>query len=109
MRNVVIWKQVFVGASLLLYAGSPLMAAPEVGPTLSNVGASIQQEGRRVVVTVSDKTGPVIGANVVIKGTTIGNITDMDGRAIIENVPANAVISVSYIGYNTMEVALKKG
>lgn len=107
MRNVVIWKQVFVGASLLLYAGSPLMAAPEVGPTLSNVGASIQQEGRRVVVTVSDKTGPVIGANVVIKGTTIGNITDMDGRAIIENVPANAVISVSYIGYNTMEVALK--
>ena len=107
MRNVVIWKQVFVGASLLLYAGSPLMAAPEVGPTLSNVGASIQQEGRRVVVTVSDKTGPVIGANVVIKGTTNGNITDMDGRAVLENVPANAIVSVSYIGYNTMEVALK--
>ena len=107
MRNVLIWKQVFVGASLLLYAGSPLMAAPEVGPTLSNVGASIQQEGRRVVVTVSDKTGPVIGANVVIKGTTNGNITDMDGRAVLENVPANAIVSVSYIGYNTMEVALK--
>ena len=54
-----------------------------------------------------DKSGPIVGANVVVKGTTIGNISDMDGRAIIDNVPANAVLVVSYIGYVPQEVILK--
>lgn len=36
--------------------------------------------------TISDKTGPIIGANVIIKGTTNGVITDIDGNFTLENV-----------------------
>ena len=41
---------------------------------------------------------PVIGANVLVKGTTVGTITDIEGRFTLE-VPNNAVLVVSYIGY----------
>lgn len=68
---------------------------------------STQQSGRQISCLVVDKQGPIVGANVVVKGTTIGNISDMDGRAVIDDVPANAVLVVSYIGYVTQEVQLK--
>ena len=48
---------------------------------------------------------PVIGANVSVKGTTIGTITGIDGDFALE-VPANAVIQVSYIGYVPQELRL---
>ncbi|RGX71289.1 hypothetical protein DXA71_12705 [Parabacteroides distasonis] len=60
-------------------------------PTPSTGFMSVQQDGRQVNCHIVDKSGPIVGANVVVKGTTIGNISDMDGRAIIDNVPANAV------------------
>ena len=47
----------------------------------------------------------VIGANVSVKGTTIGTITDIDGNFILE-VPENVVIQISYIGYITQEISL---
>ncbi|MCF0160033.1 MAG: TonB-dependent receptor [Bacteroidaceae bacterium] len=65
---------------------------------------SIQQNGRTVKVVVEDAGGPVIGANVLVKGTTNGSITDMDGVASIQNVPNNATLVVSYIGYVAQEV-----
>ena len=68
---------------------------------------SVQQDGRTVTVSVVDKGGPILGANVVVKGTTIGNITDLDGKAVIEGVPNNAVFIVSYIGYVSQEIAVK--
>lgn len=55
---------------------------------------------------MNDKNGPVIGANVLVKGTTIGNITDLDGKAVIEGVPQNAVLVISFIGYLTQEIPL---
>ena len=48
-----------------------------------------------------------MGANVVVKGTTIGNITDLDGKAVIQGVPNNAVLEISYIGYVTQQVTVK--
>ncbi len=48
------------------------------------------QVGKTVTITVQDEMGPVIGANVVVKGTTNGNISDMDGKVILQNVPNNA-------------------
>lgn len=66
--------------------------------------ASIQQEGRKITGKVKDKMGePIIGANVVVKGTTSGTITDIDGQYTLE-VPASAVIQFSYIGYFTQEI-----
>lgn len=46
---------------------------------------------------------PVIGANIVVKGTTNGTITDMDGNFVLD-VPAGAVLHVSYIGYSDKEI-----
>lgn len=107
MSNVVFWRQVFLGASLFLCGGYPIIAA-EVGDLTPNVGTrSLQQDGRRVICTISDKAGPIVGANVLVKGTTIGNISDMDGRVILDGVPSNAILVVSYIGYVSQEIPLK--
>ena len=67
--------------------------------TLKATSVAPQQENRTVKGTVVDATGePVIGANVVEKGTTNGTVTDMDGKFALE-VSADATLSISYIGY----------
>jgi len=54
--------------------------------------------------TVSDATGePVIGASVAIKGTTIGTVTNADGKFTLK-APEGAIIEVSYIGYATLTI-----
>lgn len=109
MRNVVSWKPLVLGASFLLYGAGTAFATEtdHLYPTPSTGFMSVQQDGRQINCHIVDKSGPIVGANVVVKGTTIGNISDMDGRAIIENVPTNAILVVSYIGYVTQEVTLK--
>jgi len=47
---------------------------------------------------------PLIGANVLVKGSTIGTITDFDGNFELA-VPDNAVLEFSYVGYKTVELA----
>ena len=55
---------------------------------------------------VVDATGePLIGVNVSVKGTTIGIITDIDGKYTLE-VPTNATLVFSYIGYRTQELSV---
>ncbi len=54
--------------------------------------------------TVSDASGPLPGASVVVKGTTKGAQTDFDGKFTIKNVGPNAVLVFSYIGLKTQEV-----
>ena len=67
---------------------------------------SINQQDKRITGVVLDDTGtPVIGANVLVKGTTIGTITDMDGRFSLE-APADAVLQISYIGFLTQEITV---
>jgi TonB-linked SusC/RagA family outer membrane protein len=62
---------------------------------------------KKVTGVVKDANGePVIGANVVEKGTINGNITDIDGRFQLE-VSHDAVLIVSYIGYIAQEVAVR--
>lgn len=65
--------------------------------------ASLMAQTLTVKGTVKDEMGCVIGASVVVKGTTNGVITDMDGNFTLPNVPADAIIQVSYIGYKTQE------
>ena len=72
-----------------------------VGLFLS-IGAFAQQIA--VKGHVKDTTGePVIGANVLVKGTTHGTITDFDGNFML-NVPKDAILSVSFVGYKSAEV-----
>lgn len=56
--------------------------------------------------TVVDSNGePIIGANVVVKGTTNGTVTDLDGKFSLD-VPESGMLSISYIGFNTQEIAV---
>lgn len=64
---------------------------------MSLVAQTIQVSG-----VVKDKLGEsIIGASVLVDGTSNGTITDMDGKFILSDVPAGTSISVSYIGYVT--------
>ncbi|MDR2765340.1 MAG: TonB-dependent receptor [Tannerella sp.] len=70
----------------------------------ANVKAS-QQTGRTINGTVKDSNGElIIGASIIVRGTTIGTVTDVDGRFSL-SVPQNATLQVSFIGYQTKEVA----
>ena len=58
-----------------------------------------------VTGVVRDEFGDgIIGANVIVKGTTNGGTTDLDGNFTIQDVKTNDVLSVSYIGYITEEI-----
>lgn len=63
-------------------------------------------QNRKITGIVKDNFGPVIGANVSIKGTTIGAITDMDGKFSL-NAPESGMLVVSFIGYTTQELSIK--
>ena len=88
---------------LSAFSVNAAMAAPASAGTVDEVMAV--QQGKKVTGVVVDGTGePVIGANVVVKGTTNGTITDFDGNYTIEGVSANDVLVISYIGYLSQEV-----
>jgi hypothetical protein len=59
-----------------------------------------------VTGTVSDNLGPVIGASIQVEGTSNGCITDIDGNYTLPNVPSNATLVFSYIGYQTQKIAV---
>ncbi len=64
---------------------------------LASIGVSAQST---VNGTVVDSNGePIIGATVMVKGTSTGTVTDFDGNFTLPNVPAKAQLVVSYIGY----------
>ena len=62
---------------------------------------------KKISGVVLDATGlPIIGANVIVKGTTTGSITNLDGAFSLE-VPEGSVLQISYIGYLTKEIPVK--
>lgn len=53
---------------------------------------------------------PIIGASILVKGTSVGTITNMEGKFVISQVSAKSkVLVVSYVGMKTMEVSIKPG
>ena len=67
--------------------------------------ASPASDTQNITGIVKDKSGvPIIGANILVKGTTNGTITDMDGRFMFSDIPTTSVLQVSYIGYKTQEI-----
>ena len=67
-------------------------------------GVSISQQNGKVTCTVEDSFGPVVGASVVIKGTTNGNVSDSNGQVVLEGLKRGDIIQVSFIGYMTQEI-----
>lgn len=75
----------------------------------SNDASSNQQANIKISGRVKDNNGePVIGANVSVKGTTNGTITDVDGNFSLENISENDMIVISYIGYMQQEIRVGK-
>ena len=63
-----------------------------------------QQSRHKITGIVRDDSGePIIGSSVSVKGTTIGTATDVDGNFTLQ-VPENATLVVSYIGFNSQEI-----
>ena len=70
---------------------------------------ALQAKAQDITVTgtVNDNFGPVIGASVLVKGTTNGCITDLDGKFTLSNVSAKGTLVVSFVGYQTQEIPVK--
>ena len=62
---------------------------------------------KSVTGTVKDKTGePMIGVSVIVDGTTIGGVTDIDGNFKISGVPEKGSLKISYIGYKEQKISM---
>lgn len=73
-----------------------------------NSSLIVQQQGRTVTgIVIDDKGETIIGANVMVKGTTNGSITNIDGQFTLNNVPEGATLVISFVGYK--EQAVKVG
>ena len=73
---------------------------------LKDTSITISQQQKKITGVVTDKEGvPVIGANVLEKGTTNGTVTDADGRFSLD-VSRNATLQISYLGYNTQNIVV---
>jgi len=73
----------------------------------AETGLPQQQNGKRITGIVIDSKGePVIGANVVVKGTTNGTMSDTDGKFILTNIKKGDVLEITYIGYISQNIRL---
>lgn len=89
-------------ASALFCTSLPALATSST----SGTNLAVQQQDQKLKGQVIDATTgePVIGVNVLVKGTTNGTITDIDGKYEL-NAPAGAILQISFIGYKTVEIA----
>lgn len=81
------------------------LIAGDVSASVRSEGMQVSPQTVRVTGTVVDQVSgePVVGANVLVKGTTTGEVTDFNGKFSLE-APSGAVLAVSYIGYLGLEV-----
>ena len=83
--------------------GVPAFASTDTGDATAWVS---QQNTYNLTGNVVDEHGvPIIGANILVKGTTNGVVTDIDGNFTLQVAPGD-VLQVSYIGYNTAEIKI---
>lgn len=98
----------FVLAAALLSA-CPVLYGNAAGadPIVRQSNAASPQQSKKISGVVKDTSGePVIGANVIVKGTTNGTMTDIDGLFNLD-VPSDAILQISYIGYIAQEMPVR--
>ncbi|RHR61793.1 SusC/RagA family TonB-linked outer membrane protein [Parabacteroides sp. AF17-28] len=86
-------------ASTLCFSGN-IYAASGTGNPITG----ISQQNGKVTGVVEDALGPVAGASVIIRGTTHGTMTDMDGNFTLDGLKNGDVIQISFIGYITQDI-----
>lgn len=100
-------EQLFADSNVVYEIGEKkiyLKEKEKKNPATSQVG----EKKRTVAGVVLDEKGePVIGASVLMRGTSHGVITDFDGNFTLDNVSESAVLTISYIGYKTIDLAAK--
>lgn len=85
--------------------GMPFAVAAETAGEWGNMAKETMQQTQKVSGTVVDKDNvPIIGATVVVEGTSTGVITDLDGRYTIDMPTGKNKLQFSYIGYSTLTV-----
>lgn len=95
----------FKSVSMILLAGAlGFNGNAFANPNTGNPAIDISQQDTKVTGTVEDEFGPVAGASVVIKGTTTGTMTDMDGHFTLEGVKKGDIIQISFIGFATQDI-----
>lgn len=104
-KNIVFYKKMLIALSLMFFSSFMIMSYA-TNVTGSERITAPAQSGKTITCLILDDLGPVTGANVSIKGTTIGDISDMDGKVVLQNVPSGSVIVVSFIGYVTQEISV---
>lgn len=102
MSSKHVLQKAVVLASALFCTSLPALATSSTAGT----NLAVQQQDQKLKGQVIDATTgePVIGVNVLVKGTTNGTITDIDGKYEL-NAPAGAILQISFIGYKTVEIA----
>lgn len=95
----------FKSVSMLLFVMGASSAVAATAPSQSTAEVQTIQQASKCTGIVKDAMGePVIGASVVVKGTTNGVVTDLDGNFEIPNVKKGSTITISYIGYTTQNI-----
>lgn len=100
-----VFRKVLIGLGISSSLFYPNNALADSYLTSKNEVTKTVQQTKKITGNVTNTAGePIIGATVLEKGnTTNGTITDIDGNFTI-NLPANATLSISYIGYITQEI-----
>lgn len=98
LKKLILVNAILLTGSLAVPGG----AWADTAPVKQNV--SISQQNGKVTCIVEDSFGPVVGASIVIKGTTNGNVSDSNGQVILEGLKRGDIIQVSFIGYITQEI-----
>lgn len=99
-----ILDEVLVGSGLIYTVNNKLIVIHKAGETLDVMGS---QQTNKVSGKITDSTGgPLPGVSIVVKGSTNGTITNIDGEYSLPNVPANSTIVFSFVGMKTKEVSI---
>lgn len=103
-----VFRKVLIGLGISSSLFYPNNALADSYLTSKNEVTTTVQQTKKITGNVTNTAGePIIGATVLEKGnTTNGTITDIDGNFTI-NLPANATLSISYIGYITQEIQVR--
>lgn len=107
MRDFIRYRKGYLAGAILFGSIGALYAGPAGAGSLTvgEVRGIHQQASVPVSDVVTDPSGePIIGANVVEKGTLNGTVTDFDGRFTLDVKNGEAILVVSYIGYTEQEV-----
>lgn len=106
------WKKEFLSKKTLLFVFSILLLVPVENNLFARSdrggnSAELQQTTRKITGTVTDSNGePVVGVSVVIKGTSNGTMTDVNGNYALSLSGTHSVLQFSSIGYKTKDVTI---